>query len=107
MSSSVALRTQIASIIDALSKAAVAEIAKVVEHGMVVLRLEMCQRENDIKKLKSNIEVLHSELRTAKERATLRPGTRGREGEMDRTSSSHITHHMSQLEPSRLSNSVF
>lgn len=73
MLSSVALRTQISSIIDALSKAAVAEIAKVVEDGMVVLRLEVCQRETEIKKLKSNIELLHSELRSAQERVTLNP----------------------------------
>ncbi|XP_044076678.1 zinc finger protein 135-like [Siniperca chuatsi] len=77
MLSSVALRAQIASIIDALSKAAVAEIGKVVEDGMVVLRLEMCQRENEIKKLKSNIEVLHNELRSAQERVTLRPDNHG------------------------------
>ncbi|KAM7400156.1 hypothetical protein PAMA_004718 [Pampus argenteus] len=64
MLSSVALRTQIASIIDALSKAAVAEIAKVVEDGVMVLRLEMCQRENEIKKLKRNIEFLHQEKET-------------------------------------------
>lgn len=73
MLSSVALRAQIASIIDALSKAAVAEIAKVVEDGVLVLRLEACQRESEIKKLKSDIEVLHGELRTSQERATLHP----------------------------------
>lgn len=82
MLSSVALRSQIASIIDALSKAAVAEIAKVVEDGMVVLRLEMCQRENEIKKLKTNIEVLHNELRTAQERVTLHPDNHGRDGKL-------------------------
>lgn len=82
MLSSVTLRAQIASIIDALSKAAVAEIAKVVEDGMLVLRLEMCQRESEIKKLKSNIEVLHGELRTAQERATLPPDNRGRDGKL-------------------------
>lgn len=85
MLSSVALRAQIASIIDVLSKAAVAEIAKVVEDGVVVLRLEMCQRENEIKKLKSNVEVLHSELRSAQERVTLRPDNQGRDGETDLT----------------------
>ncbi|CAJ1072871.1 sal-like protein 3 isoform X1 [Xyrichtys novacula] len=69
MLNGVALRAQISSIIEVLSKAAVAEIAKVVEDGMVVLRLEMCQRENEIKKLKSSIEVLHGELRSARERA--------------------------------------
>lgn len=82
MLSSVALRAQIASIIDVLSKAAVTEIAKVVEDGMVVLRLEMCQRENEIKTLKSNIEVLHGELRSAQERVTLQPDERGRDGKL-------------------------
>lgn len=82
MLNSVALRAQVASIIDALSKAAVAEIAKVVEDGMVVLRLEICQRDNEIKKLKSNVEVLHNELRSAQERATLRPDNQGRDGEI-------------------------
>ncbi|XP_074508193.1 uncharacterized protein LOC141777640 [Sebastes fasciatus] len=79
LSSSVALRAQISSIIDVLSKAAVAEIAKVVEDGMVVLRLEMCQRENEIKKLKSNIEVLHNELRSLQDSETLRPDHQGRD----------------------------
>ncbi|XP_070830112.1 zinc finger protein 91-like [Chaetodon trifascialis] len=79
MLSSVSLRAQIASVIDALSKAAVAEIAKVVEDGVVVLRLEMCQRENEIKKLKNNIEVLHNELRSAQGRLTQRPDPRGRD----------------------------
>ncbi|XP_070701065.1 zinc finger protein 208-like [Pempheris klunzingeri] len=82
MTAGVALRAQIASIIDALSKAAVAEIAKVVEDGVVVLRLEMCRRENEIKKLKSNIEVLHDELRSVQERGTLRPDTRDGQSEV-------------------------
>ncbi len=81
MLSSVALRAQIASIVDALSKAAVTQIAKVVEDDMVVLRLEMCQRENEIKKLKSNIEVLHNELRSVRERVSQRPDNHGRDGE--------------------------
>lgn len=86
MLSSVALRTRITSIIEALSKAAVAEISKVVEDDMVVLRLEVCQRENEIEKLKSNIEVLHTELRAAQDRAvTQRPESRGAEGEVDYT----------------------
>lgn len=63
--SGAALRAQISSIVDVLSKAAVAEISKVVDDSMVVLRLEMSQRENEIKALKNNIEVLHDELRTA------------------------------------------
>ncbi|XP_037837765.1 zinc finger protein 865-like [Kryptolebias marmoratus] len=69
----VALRSQIASVIDALAKAAVAELSKVVEEGVVVLRLEMCQREDEIKRLKSTVDVLHNELRAARYAVTLRP----------------------------------
>ena len=65
MLSVVNIRAQISSVIDALSKAAVAEIAKVVEDGMVVWRLEICQRENEILKLKDNIAVLNNELKAA------------------------------------------
>ncbi|XP_030219050.1 zinc finger protein 865 isoform X1 [Gadus morhua] len=65
MLSVVNIRAQISSVIDALSKAAVAEIAKVVEDGMVVWRLEICQRDNEILKLKDNIAVLNNELKAA------------------------------------------
>nr|XP_029136614.1 zinc finger protein 320-like [Labrus bergylta] len=99
MLNGVSLRAQITSIIDVLSKAAVAEIAKVVEDGMVVLRLEMCQRENEIKKLKSNIELLHNELREARERVTLRPDHRGR----DDTQSDVVENVPVETEQSRLS----
>ena len=86
MLSGVALRAQIASVIDALSKAAAAEISKVVEDGMVVLRLEACQREDEIQKLKSSVEVLHSELRAARKAASLRPDDRrGGDGEQEPT----------------------
>uniref|UniRef100_A0A1A7WPN5 Zinc finger protein 35 n=1 Tax=Iconisemion striatum TaxID=60296 RepID=A0A1A7WPN5_9TELE len=83
MLSGVPLRTQIASVIDALAKTAVAEISKVVEEGMVVLRLEMCQRENEIKRLKSSVEVLHGELRVARQAVTLRPRDEGPSGIRD------------------------
>ncbi|XP_021165590.2 zinc finger protein 865 [Fundulus heteroclitus] len=73
MLNGVALRSQIASVINALAKAAVAEISKVVEDGMVVLRLEMCQREDEIERLKSSMEVLHGELRAARQAETQRP----------------------------------
>ncbi|KAJ8011526.1 hypothetical protein DPEC_G00059140 [Dallia pectoralis] len=66
MLSNVTLRAQIASIIEVLSKAAVAEISKVVDDGMVVLRLEMCQRENEIIVLKKNVQQLDNELRRAR-----------------------------------------
>lgn len=79
MLSSAALRARVASIIDALSRTAVAEIAKVVEDGMMVLRLEMCEQENEINKLKSNVELLHMELSAA--RVKLRAGHHGTGGE--------------------------
>ncbi|XP_041752733.1 zinc finger protein 761-like isoform X2 [Coregonus clupeaformis] len=68
MLSSVSLRAQIASIIEVLSKAAVAEISKVVDDDIVVLRVEMCQRENEINVLKNNLQQLDSELRRARAR---------------------------------------
>ncbi|KAM9719848.1 uncharacterized protein ACNS7B_020503 [Menidia menidia] len=77
MLSGVALRAQISSVIDALSKAAAAEISKVVEDGMVVLRLEICQREDEIRKLKSSVELLHGELRAARQAPALRPARPG------------------------------
>ncbi|AWP03670.1 putative zinc finger protein 236-like [Scophthalmus maximus] len=73
MLSGVALRAQVASIIDALSKAAAAQISKVVEDDLVVLRVEMCQRDGEIEKLKSSVAVLHAELRAAQGWATRRP----------------------------------
>nr|XP_057928686.1 zinc finger protein 3 homolog [Doryrhamphus excisus] len=77
MSSGVALHTQIGSIITALCNAAAAQIAKVVEDGMVVLRLEVSQREHEIRRLRSSVEVLHGELRAARRTADLRSQTRG------------------------------
>nr|XP_046177325.1 gastrula zinc finger protein xFG20-1-like isoform X3 [Oncorhynchus gorbuscha] len=66
MLSSVSLRAQIASIIEVLSKTAVSEISKVVDDGIVVLRVEMCRRENEINVLKNNVQQLDSELRRAR-----------------------------------------
>ncbi|XP_037132812.1 zinc finger protein 569-like [Syngnathus acus] len=65
MSSGTALHSQIGSIITALCNAAAAQITKVVEDGMVVLRLEVTQREHEIRRLRSSVEVLHGELRAA------------------------------------------
>ncbi|XP_028987181.1 zinc finger protein 865-like isoform X2 [Betta splendens] len=65
MLSSAALRARVASIIDALCRTAVAEIAKVVEDGMVALRLEMCEQQSEINRLRSDVELLHAELSAA------------------------------------------
>ncbi|KAF7692489.1 zinc finger protein 2-like [Silurus meridionalis] len=63
MSSGVALQKQIASIMDELAKAAVAEISKVVDDGVVLLRLEICEREHEIDSLKRNLQLVSEELR--------------------------------------------
>lgn len=63
MSSGVALQKQIASIMDELAKAAVAEISKVVDDGVVMLRLEICEREHEIDSLKRNLQMVSEELR--------------------------------------------
>ncbi|XP_077472171.1 uncharacterized protein LOC144086200 isoform X1 [Stigmatopora argus] len=65
MSSGAALHGQIGSIITALCNAAAAQITKVVEEGLVVLRLEVTQREHEIRRLRSSVEVLHGDLRAA------------------------------------------
>ncbi|KAJ8268554.1 hypothetical protein COCON_G00137260 [Conger conger] len=64
MSNCVNYQAQIASIMDILSKAAVAEISKVVDDGFVLLRLEMCRKENEIESLKMKIQSLENESRT-------------------------------------------
>ncbi|XP_026877552.2 uncharacterized protein LOC113584680 [Electrophorus electricus] len=63
MSNGFTLQKQIASIMDVLAKAAVAEISKVVDDGVVMLRLEICERENEIDTLKRNLQIVSNELR--------------------------------------------
>lgn len=64
--------TQVAAIMDVLAKAAVAEITKLVEDGSVVLRLEMCRRDNEIQELKRSLKMMEVELSNAQEAATTR-----------------------------------
>ncbi|XP_034470560.1 zinc finger protein 572-like [Hippoglossus hippoglossus] len=92
MLSSVALRAQVASILEALSRAAAAEIAELVEDGMVLLRLETCQRDQEIQKLRSNIRLLHSELRATRAPGTRRPEPRGGDGGRGSTGDERISH---------------
>lgn len=63
---------QVAAIMDVLAKAAVAEITKLVENGNVVLRLEMCRRDNEIQELKRSLKLMEVELCKAQEAATSR-----------------------------------
>ncbi|XP_061775528.1 zinc finger protein 180-like isoform X1 [Nerophis ophidion] len=91
MSTGVALHNQIGSIITAMCNAAAAQIAKVVEDGMVVLRLELSQREQEIRRLRSSVEVLHGELRAARFTTGLRGQPLGLNGDVDPTGDAHFT----------------
>ncbi|XP_076847413.1 uncharacterized protein LOC143493124 [Brachyhypopomus gauderio] len=80
MSNGFTLQKQIASIMDVLAKAAVAEISKVVDDGVVMLRLEICERENEIDTLKRNLQIVSNELRETR-RALVRECVSGRPAE--------------------------
>ncbi|XP_072524433.1 uncharacterized protein [Salminus brasiliensis] len=82
MPNSVALQKQIASIMDVLAKAAVAEISKVVDDGVVMLRLEICERENEIDTLKRNLQIVSNELRATR-RALVRECVSGRSRQLE------------------------
>ncbi|XP_024291794.2 zinc finger protein 7 [Oncorhynchus tshawytscha] len=69
---SVSFSKQIAAIMDVLTKSAVAEITKLVDEGTVVLRLEMCRKENEIEGLQNSLQLMERELRKAQREATTR-----------------------------------
>ena len=64
--------SQVAAIMDVLTKAAVAEITKLVEDGTVVLRLELCRRDSEIQELRRSLKLMEAELCKAQEAATSR-----------------------------------
>ncbi|KAM9349544.1 uncharacterized protein ABDE67_009273 [Symphorus nematophorus] len=64
--------SQVAAIMDALAKAAVTEITKLVEDGTVVLRLELCRRDSEIQELRRSLKLMEAELCKAQEAATSR-----------------------------------
>ncbi|KAJ8409815.1 hypothetical protein AAFF_G00218740 [Aldrovandia affinis] len=72
MSNCVAFQTQLASIMEVLAKAAVAEISKLVEDGSVVLHLEVSRSHKEIDGLRRKLQQMESELRTAREAAAAR-----------------------------------
>ncbi|XP_064193763.1 uncharacterized protein LOC135255910 isoform X1 [Anguilla rostrata] len=73
MSNCLAFHTQIASIMEVLANAAVAEICQVVDDGYAVLRLEMSQYQKENKALKRKLQVI--ERQTAR-RCAERGGSR-------------------------------
>ncbi|XP_067462647.1 uncharacterized protein si:dkeyp-68b7.7 [Thunnus thynnus] len=72
---------QVAAIMDVLAKAAVAEITKLVDDGIVSLRLEMCRRDSELQELKRSLKSMEVELCNAQEAAT----TRAKEGKQEQT----------------------
>ncbi|KAJ8409804.1 hypothetical protein AAFF_G00218630 [Aldrovandia affinis] len=68
--------TQLASIMEVLAKAAVAEISKLVEDGSVELHLEVSRSHKEIDGLRRKLQQMESELRTAQEVAAAAPGSR-------------------------------
>ncbi|KAJ8272800.1 hypothetical protein GJAV_G00093590 [Gymnothorax javanicus] len=64
-----AFQTQLALIMEALAKAAVAEISKLVEDGTCVLRLEVSRSHKEIDGLRRKLQQVERELRTARDAA--------------------------------------
>ncbi|KAL0966296.1 hypothetical protein UPYG_G00293510 [Umbra pygmaea] len=58
---SVTFQNKLTSVMDVLAKAAVAEISKMFDDGFAVLRLEICQRENEIESLKRKLLFMENE----------------------------------------------
>ncbi|XP_048852287.1 endothelial zinc finger protein induced by tumor necrosis factor alpha-like isoform X2 [Brienomyrus brachyistius] len=74
MSSCVAFHTQVASIMEVLANAAVAEICKLVDDGYALLRLEMSQSQKENEQLRRKLENL--ELQVARGCGARRPAQR-------------------------------
>ncbi|KAG7457964.1 hypothetical protein MATL_G00232750 [Megalops atlanticus] len=66
MSQCTSFHTQLVSVMETLTKAAIAEICKLVNDGNVVLRSEMCRRQTENEVLKTKLKLLESELRLAR-----------------------------------------
>lgn len=67
MTNNIAFKTQIASIMEVLANAAVAEICKLIDDDYAVLRLEISQSQNENRTLKRKLQMM--ELKMARERA--------------------------------------
>ncbi|XP_036373245.1 zinc finger protein 112-like [Megalops cyprinoides] len=66
MSNCISFHSQLASIMEVLSKAAVAEITKLVDDGSAVLRLEVCRSQKENAALKRRLQLMEKELRAAR-----------------------------------------
>ncbi|KAJ8272812.1 hypothetical protein GJAV_G00093710 [Gymnothorax javanicus] len=70
MKNRAAFEIQLASILEALTKAAMTEISKLVEDGAVALRLEVSQSHKEIDCLRRKLQQVENERRTTQETTT-------------------------------------
>lgn len=73
-SSSVSFHSRLASVMAVVAQSAVAEISKLYDDGLLVMRLEVCRKDSEIEALKKKLETVENELRLVKE--SQRPETR-------------------------------
>ncbi|KAG9278716.1 zinc finger protein 8-like [Astyanax mexicanus] len=64
---SAGFRGRLAAVMAAVASSAVAEISKLYEDGLLVLRLEVCRKDSEIEALKEKLETLENELKSFKE----------------------------------------
>lgn len=65
--SSVSFHSRVASVMAVVAQSAVAEISKLYDDGLLVLRLEVCRKDSEIEALKIKLETVENELRLLKE----------------------------------------
>lgn len=70
---SVNVQCRLASIMEVLSKTAVAEITKVFDDGFLLLRLEMCRKDAKIDSLKRKLIALEGDLRSTRRTSDSEP----------------------------------
>ncbi|XP_036411651.1 zinc finger protein 397 [Colossoma macropomum] len=66
-SNSVSFHSRLASVMATVAKTAVAEIGKLYDDGLVVLRLEVSRKDSEIEALKKKLETVENELRSVRE----------------------------------------
>ncbi|XP_060762243.1 zinc finger protein 510 isoform X2 [Neoarius graeffei] len=65
--SGVSFHSRLASVMAVVAQSAVAEISKLYDDGLLVLRLEVCRKDSEIETLKTKLETAENELRLLKE----------------------------------------
>ncbi|KAF4076475.1 hypothetical protein AMELA_G00215550 [Ameiurus melas] len=65
--SSVSFHSRLASVMAVVAQSAVAEISKLYDDGLLVLRLEVCRKDSEIEALKIQLQTVENELRLLKD----------------------------------------